>query len=248
MKLHNTAVSRRARKRKLSAAFSLCLGLLIVGIHQSTAFSQSSTQGTHLSEYDLHQTKSEEPQVAGLRIVYVYETTTAGAAYVRKVFLLFNDGTFTRDFKTLVAGLNSSANGGNVARSRRENPRQWGEWRIDPENDFMYKFSYQSEWRDHAATPSLPTTSDRRLEGCYTAQSTVNASRSFGTYCFTETGFFLSRDSNATERARGIYTIQEPFLFTKDENETVAVNYVGIYGSGKEISIDGTVFTQQNGE
>lgn len=248
MKLLNTIPNHHSKPIKLSAVFSICLSLLITGAHHGPAFSQPSSPKPHASAYDKHQTKAEEPQVAGLRTVYVYEATTAGASYVRKVFLLLDDGTFTRDFETLAAGLSTPANGGNIARSRRENPRQWGEWRIDPENDFMYKFSYQSEWRDHASTPSAAVTPDRRLEGCYTAQSTINAARSFGTFCFTENGYFLERGSNATERARGIYSIQEPFLVTKDENENVVVSYIGVYGSGEEISINEAVFTQQSRE
>lgn len=246
---HRIGRRRQAMKHKAIKLFgsaALILGLFVASTERSPAFPQIVPEGSQIAEREKYQTKQTEPQVAGLRIVYSYETTTAGAAYVRKVFLLFDDGTFTRDFNTLVAGLNSSAYGGNVAVSRRENPRQWGEWRIDPENDFMYKFSYQSQWRDDAATASVPTISDRRFNGCYTAQSTANAARSFGTICFTEDGYFREGQSNAEERQQGIYIVQEPFLFRKYTDETVTVNYIGVYGSGEEISIDGAVFTEQN--
>lgn len=249
MRLPQIIASQRSRTIKFLGTTSLIFGLLVVGTHRDAALSQgallSAPKSTQSHQSHQSQTKAEEPQVAGMRILYVYEYTTAGSAYVEKVVLLFDDGSFTTDFSTLVEGVNTPAGGGRIATSRQENPRKWGVWRTDPENDFMYKFSYQSEWRDNTAISSLPMTTDRRLTGCYTAQSTSNAALSFGTFCFTDNGYFLS-GANESRRGGG-YIINGPFIALKylDDN-TLIINYIGIYSSDQQISINGAVYTKQN--
>lgn len=234
--------TRHSRTVKFLRAASLLCGLILPVTQSKLAFSQPLSEGPQIKEALIsheskQQTKAEIPAIVGFRIIYVYEHRATGTAFYERVVMLFEDGTFTRDFDTLIAS-------NSIVTSQQENPRKWGEWRTDSQEGFMYRHSYQDEWRDNTAISSQSVADGYLLEGCYNAQSTANATRSHGRFCFDNNGLFVTGSPSGV--TVGMYQIKGNQIGMLYEDETLVVNYFGMYSSGQLITMNGRVFTKED--
>ncbi|MEL7332659.1 MAG: hypothetical protein AAFN12_10430 [Cyanobacteria bacterium J06560_2] len=228
----------RSRAVTILGAATLLGSLVWIGACNKTALSQPASAEIQVSGVSQPQTKTDAvPEIVGFRVLYIFEYGFGGAAYYERVLALFDDGTFTRDFSGLLSGEG-------VASSRQNNSNRWGEWRIGPENDFTYKYSGQSNWRDDASYSSLPIVEGLRLNDCYTALSTTNAARTYGTYCFSDNGSVTYRIGDRVKR--GEYAARSGFIGLAYEDGTTDVNFFGVYSDGLLISMNDLVLTRQN--
>lgn len=232
MKVHS--LKRLNRAVKFLGVTSLLFSLILMGFFGKAAFSQISSQASQGSK---QQAKAEALEIVGFRILYVYEYRATGMGIYERVVMLFNDGTFTRDFDTLLASES-------IDTSRQQNPRKWGVWRTDPEKGFMYMHSYQNEWRGDTAVASQSVPDGHLLEGCYNARSTTGATRSYRRFCFDENGLFVT--GRSSEVIRGLYQIQGNHIGLLYEDGTLVPNFFGSYSSGRIITLNGTVYNQEN--